>query len=59
MADWDSDHYCPSCRDKGKGDDVCVVEKQEDCYICFQFTPEQLKKLKAKKVQRKIQEGSI
>ena len=59
MADWDSHHYCPSCRDKGKGDDVCVVEKQEDCYICLQFTPEQVKKLKAKKVQRKIKEGSI
>ena len=59
MADWDSHHYCPSCRDKGKGDDVCVVEKQEDCYICLQFTPDQVKKLKAKKVQRKIKEGSI
>ena len=43
MADWDSHHYCPSCMDKGKGDDVCVVEKQEDCYICLRFTPEQVK----------------
>ena len=59
MVDWDSHHYCISCRDKGKGDDVCVVEKQEDCYICLQFTPEQLKKLKAKKAHRKIKEGSI
>ena len=58
MADWDSHHYCPSCRDKGKGHAVCVGEKQKDCYICLQFTPEQLKKLKAKKVQRKIKEGS-
>ena len=54
-----SHHFCPSCRDKGKGDDVCVIEKQEDCYICLQFTPEQVKKLKAKKVQCKIKEGSI
>ena len=59
MVDWDSHHYCPSCRDKGEGDDVCVVKKQEDCYICLQFTPEQLKKLKGKKVQHKINEGSI
>ena len=59
MADWDSHHYCPSCRDKGKGDDVCVVEKQEDCYICLQFTLDQVKKLKAKKVLRKIKEGSM
>ena len=58
MADWDSHHYFHSCRDNGKGDDVCVVKKQEDCYICLQFTPEQEKKLKAKKVQRKIKEGS-
>ena len=34
MADWDSHHFCPSCRDKGKGDGVCVVEQQEDYYIC-------------------------
>ena len=59
MGDWDSHHYCPSCRDKGKGDDDCVVEKQEDCYICLQFTPEQVKKMKAKKVQHKIKEVSI
>ena len=59
MVDWDSHHYCPFCRDKGKGDDVCVVEKQVDCYISLQFTPDQAKKLKAKKVQCKIKEGSI
>ena len=59
LAYLDAHHYCPSCRDKGKGGDVCVVEKQEDCCICLQFTPDQLKKLKAKKVRRKIKEGSI
>ena len=59
MANWHLHHYCPSCRDKGKGDDVCVTEKQENCYICLQFTPDQVKKLKAKKVQCKIKEGSI
>ena len=59
MEYWDSHHLCPSCRDKGKGDDVCVIEKQENCYICLQYTPDQVKKLKAKKVQRMIKEGSI
>ena len=49
---------CPSCRDKGKGDDVCVEEKPEDCYICLQFSSEQLKKLKARKIQRKAKENN-
>ena len=57
MVDWEPHHYCPSCRDKGKGDGVCVTEKQENCYLCLQFTPEQVKKLNAKKVQRKIKGG--
>ena len=58
MSDWDSHNYCPSCRDKGKGDDVCVKEKPEDCYICLQFSSEQLKKLKARKIQRKAKENN-
>ena len=41
-------HFCWACRDKKKGDDVCVTSK-EDCYICFQFSSDQKKKLKAKK----------
>ena len=48
-SEWDSHHYCWSCRDKKKGDDVCVTSKEEDCYICLQFSSEQRKKLKAKK----------
>ena len=48
-SDWDSHHYCWTCRDKKKGDDVCVTSKEEDCYICLQFSSEQRKKLKAKK----------
>ena len=58
MSDWDSHNYCPSCRDKGKGDDVCVKEKPEDCYIYLQFSSEQLKKLKARKIQRKAKENN-
>ena len=48
-SDWDSHHYCWSCRDKKEGDDVCVTSKEEDCYICLQFSSEQRKKVKAKK----------
>ena len=48
-AEWDSHHFCWACRDKKKGDDVCVTSKEEDCYICLQFSSEQKKKLKAKK----------
>ena len=49
-SEWDSHHNCWLCRDTKKGDDVCVTSKEEDCYICLQFSPEdQKKKLKAKK----------
>ena len=58
MSDWDFHNYCPSCRDKGKGDDVCVKEKPEDCYICLQFSSEQLNKLKARKIQTKAKENN-
>ena len=48
-AEWDSHHYYWACKDKKKGDDVCVTSKEEDCYICLQFSSDQKKKLKAKK----------
>ena len=48
-SEWDSHHFCWSCRDKKKGDDVCVTSKKEDYYICLQFSSDQKKKLKAKK----------
>ena len=35
---------------KAKAIDVCVREKQENCYICLKFTPDQVNKLKAKKI---------
>ena len=47
--EWDHHHFCVSCREKNKGDDVCVTSKEEDCFVCLQFTAEQRKKLKAKK----------
>ena len=48
-SEWDSHHFCWSCRDKKKGDDVWVTSKEKDCYICLQFSYDQKKKLKAKK----------
>ena len=48
-SEWDSHRFCWSCRDKKKGDDVCVTLKEDVCYICLQFSSDQKKKLKAKK----------
>ena len=59
MSDKDSHNYCSSCRDKGKGNDICVKENPEDCYRCLQFWSDQIKKLNARKVERKAKEGSI
>ena len=42
-----------------KARDVCLKEKPEDCYIWLQFSAEQLKKLKARKIQRKAKESNI
>ena len=48
LYDWDSHLYCYPCRDKGKGQDVCVTMKEEDCFNCLQFTSQQKKKLRSK-----------
>ena len=58
-AEWDSHHYCWACRDKKKGDDICVTSKEEDCYICLQFSSDQKKKLKAKKAYQLKKEKDI
>ena len=39
MAGFDSHSKCACCRDKGLGDDPCVLKKE--CVICKGFTPEQ------------------
>ena len=41
---FDSHGYCPSCRDAGKGDDLCVT-KAGTCQICASFTDEQSTKI--------------
>ena len=45
---WDTHLFCYPCRDKGKGQDVCVTSKEEDCFNCLQFTSEQKKELRSK-----------
>ena len=51
MSEWDSHKYFPSCTDKGKCDDICDKEKPEDSCICLQFSSDQIKKWKARKVK--------
>ena len=40
--------FCYPCRDKGKGQDVCVTSKEEDCFNCLPFSSEQKRKLRSK-----------
>ena len=32
LYNWDTHLFCYPCRDKGKGQDVCVTSKEEDCF---------------------------
>ena len=43
MAVFDGHLKCTRCRDKGIGDDPCVLK--HDCSICKPFTPEQIQQL--------------
>ena len=43
MAVFDGHLRCARCRDKGVGDDPCVLKKA--CPICKAFTPEQIQQL--------------
>ena len=43
MAVFDGHLKCARCRDKGVGDDLCVLKKA--CPICKAFTPEQIQQL--------------
>ena len=42
---FDTDNYCPTCREADKGDDACVTN-EEPCNICSAYTEEQLIKIK-------------
>ena len=43
MASFDGHMKCARCRDKGIGEDYCVLKK--DCNICKGFTPQQIHQL--------------
>ena len=45
---FDSHNYCPTCREVGKGDDLCVTF-MSPCEICASFTEEQLTKITHRK----------
>ena len=55
IYDWDTHLFCYPCRDKGKGQDVCVTSKEEGCFNCLQFTSDQKRKLKSKS-KKKVKE---
>ena len=42
MASFDGHAYCARCRDKGKGEEPCISNKETtDCKFCNALTPEQ------------------
>ena len=43
MASFDGHFKCARCRDKGVGEDACVLKK--DCTVCKGFTPEHILQL--------------
>ena len=45
---FDLRNYCPTCRESGKGDDLCVIF-ESPCEICASFTEEQLIKIAQRK----------
>ena len=42
MANFDQHTFCARCREKNKGKDPCVENKDQDCKFCLALTPEQL-----------------
>ena len=45
---FDLHNYCPTCRESGKGDDLCV-SFEAPCDICASFTDEQMNKIQHRK----------
>ena len=42
MAIFDGHAFCARCREKGKGEEPCIANKDTaDCSLCNSFTPEQ------------------
>ena len=60
IASFDGHTYCAHCRDKGKGDEPCIANKEtSDCKFCNALTPERVQlatpsyKLKKEKQEAK------
>ena len=45
---FDLHNYCPTCRESGTGDDLCVTF-EAPCDICASFTDDQMKKIQHRK----------
>ena len=45
---FDTHNFCPTCREAGKGDDLCVT-LVSSCTICSSFTEEQITKISHRK----------
>ena len=45
---FDTNNYCPTCRESGKGDDPCIMF-ESPCGICAAFSEEQLIKITHRK----------
>ena len=54
---FDSHNYCPTSRESGKGDDLCVT-KQSPCNICASFSEEQQIKIKHRRRYIRKQKSS-
>ena len=51
LYDWDTHLFCYPSRDKGKGQDVCVTAKEQDCFNCLQFKKKKLRSKCKKKTK--------
>ena len=59
LFDWDCHQFCFPCREKGRGNDVCVKNKEEDCFICLQFSEDQKRKLVHKSKRKEKSTPSV
>ena len=65
MAIFDGHAFCARCREKGKGEEPCVKDKDSvDCSLCNSFTPEQRAQIstpsyKIKKEKREAKHADI
>ena len=51
-------NYCPTCRESGKGDDLCVTN-QAPCNICTDLSAEQHAKIKNRRRYTRKQKSDV